>query len=168
MSGLCCWNLQNVHGSWISLNFGKPHLVIEEPKPTSSSERRRELRNATLRGDYWLWLELCHWNITFKNKDIANSESDKTEIRKALSVIDGQILNKIEITANPVTTNFFFDLGGIIHTHQYDEQDNDGLWHYYCDDGYVYSLLDNGKLEYGKGNESSPKQYPIKDIIIEL
>lgn len=169
LSGLCCWNVVNGYGSWISLNFGDPRLEISGPNPNSTVQNRRDCRKAVLKGDFWLWIDMCHWDIYFKNKKIAHSESRQKTIDKALQIIDGQILKRVEILLNPVRTNFIFDLGGEIRAYPYDEKKNYELWNFYTFyDKHVFCLIDNGKIMYDKTDAKHPKQYKIKDSIIYI
>ncbi|MCB1593066.1 MAG: hypothetical protein KDI90_11515 [Alphaproteobacteria bacterium] len=171
LSGLCCWDLQNLEHSWISFNFGAPRLEIREPKDaeflanvkSERSKQRFSLRQVRVRGDFWIWIDCCYWEILFRGENIANSRSDRPVIRKALNVVDGQIIKRIEIFPDLVQTKMFFDLGGEIHMRNEGESDDQPLWHIFNDtEGFIYSLRDNGSLEYGDST------YEIENIVIDL
>ncbi|MCB1839358.1 MAG: hypothetical protein KDI61_03725 [Alphaproteobacteria bacterium] len=171
LSGLCCWDAKNTEFSWLSLNFGSPRLDIREPKDLETLKKysspriklKNSLRRVRLRGDFWIWVDCCYWEILFRGENISNSSSNRPIIQNAINIIDGQIIKRIEIFPDLVQTKIFFDLGGEIHMRLEGQSDDQPLWHIFNDiEGSIYSFRDNGKLEYGDS------AYNIKDIVVEL
>ena len=177
LSNLCCWNVQNTHSSWLSLNFGHPRLEIRDPstpeqlKSVKSEKLRavKSLRRVTLVGEYWLWIDCCNWQITYEQRSIAHSESSPEIIREALKTLDGQILKRIEILAKPARTTFIFDLGCEVVIESYKDIEERGLWHFYdYTDSTCLSLLDNNCIQYGSADEKLPPTYSVASLTIEM
>lgn len=178
LTGLCCWDAKNTEFSWLSLNFGDPRLDIREPKDSETLAQytsariklNKSLRHVWLRGDFWVWIDCCHWDIVFRGKKIAHSESRKSVMAKSMGKIDGQIIKKIEIFPDTAQTNFIFDLGGEIQMRRYEDLEDRPLWHFYDDKAKnVYSFKDNGKIKFGPGNQVPPvPEYSINNLIIDL
>ena len=87
--GKPCWQVKQGYGSFLTFEFGEPHLHIREPKPASeqASAKVRKLlarRQVTIHGDWHLWIYLCDWQILSHGQAIANSESDREVVKKAL------------------------------------------------------------------------------------
>lgn len=171
LSRLCCWDVQNSEYSWLSLNFGTPRLEIIEPKDTDFLERldsarlkqKNSLRRVRVRCDFWFWIDCCHWDIIFRGEKMADRNSNKSIIRKAINLIDGQIIKRFEIFPDQVKTNVYFDLGGEIHMRLEGESEDQPLWHIFNDiEDNIYSFRDNGKLEYRNS------AYNIETIIVDL
>ena len=68
-------------------------------------------RSAFVRGDWHLWIYQCAWTLALSSAQLAHSESDETTIRRALRVLNGQVLTRIQIDPDDGRTEFAFDLG---------------------------------------------------------
>jgi hypothetical protein len=61
VTGLPAWNVRKGHGSFLTLEFGKPHLVVRQPivaAPEASDEVRTALRHRSVypHGEWHLWI----------------------------------------------------------------------------------------------------------------
>src|ERR1700676_478999 len=77
--GLPAWFIQRGHGSFLTLEFGAPHLEIREPKVVrpDMDERVAALlrrRQVSLGGEWHLWIYCCHWRVLSGSEEIAWSE----------------------------------------------------------------------------------------------
>ena len=130
--GKPCWSVKQGHGSFLTFEFGKPHLVIREPIVASveASKKVREnlaRRGAHARGDWHLWIYCCAWEIFSNGKEIAHHESHDSRIMRAANILNGQRLTQVSILPPGLKCIFEFDLGGVLKTHPYSRKDEQWL-----------------------------------------
>ncbi len=147
-----CWLLQQGHGSFLTFEFGQPHLEIREPKPPKLANRR-----VTVHGDWHLWIYCCSWDLHLNDKIAAHSESSRSRIKRALEQLEGQKIVKVEIDDMTSDTVFHFDLGGLLKTRMYDNGLHE-LWMLYGPKGNVLSVRNDGKYSY------QPRDTPEEDM----
>src|SRR4051812_45142066 len=78
--GKAAWGVKPGFGSFITLEFGRPHLEIREPiSPKSAvSKKLRDVlarRQIVVRGDWHLWIYCCKWQVFSGGRRIGFSES---------------------------------------------------------------------------------------------
>jgi hypothetical protein len=115
--GKPCWNVKQGYGSFLTLEFGAPHLIIREPRKPSRGMSKRVRENLArrlvyVRGDWHLWLYCCDWTIYDRSKRRADSESSKRTIERAANVLNGQALQQASFHYRGCRSVFEFDLGG--------------------------------------------------------
>ena len=157
--GLPAWCVRKSHGSFLTMEFGNPHLRIRQPMVASpnSSERVRQLlarRQILPCGEWHLWIYCCHWRVIHEEREIASSESSNPEIIDAARRIDGQLLTNVTADPTKGTSAFDFDLGAAIHTWPGDESD-DEQWMLYQTGGDVFIYHADSHYSLGRGNEPS-------------
>jgi hypothetical protein len=163
LSGLPCWNVRQGYGSFLTLEFGQPHLEIREPNPDSPRASLRR-RLVTLRGDYHLWIEQCDWSVTEHNEQLAHSESDPSVIAQALSNLDGAILRTVRVSPDRGESAFDFEFDMSVSLKRYaDSVSDDPIWHLYCPD-LVLSYLSSGQIQFGRGDEQDPEVVACEDV----
>src|SRR6202044_1321814 len=111
--GKPCWDVKPGHGSFLTLEFGKPHLVVREPiaaKKARSAKVRSHLarRYVHVCGEWHLWIYGCDWEVRSKGKRIGDS-STKLGIRRAANILNGQKLIRYSILPRKVQSIFSFD-----------------------------------------------------------
>jgi hypothetical protein len=141
--GKTCWGVWKGIGSFLTLNFGKPHLEIREPivaRPGVSKRVREGLarRNAVVKGEWGLWIYCRTWEVFFNDRQIAHSESSDTRIMRAADFLYGQKLVRFSIVPRGTRCVFEFDLGGVLKTRPYSTTDEQ--WLLYEPTGKVLSL----------------------------
>ncbi len=145
-----CWNPRQGHGSSLTFEFGEPHLIIEERNSKRSQYGKR--RNATVRGEWHLWIYCCHWNISLEGRLAAHSESSREIIEIALAHLRGQILTKVSVTPRTGASSFEFDLGGRLETRRYEHFNDDGepypSWMFFDNQEHVLTYRADGKYAY--------------------
>jgi hypothetical protein len=119
--GKPCWGVKQGLGSFLTFEFGKPHLVIREPivaSPKASKKVRETLamRGANIHGEWHLWIYCCTWEFLLHNKQIAHSESSDKRILRATRTLNGQKLVLFSIEPRSGRCTFEFDLGGVLET----------------------------------------------------
>jgi hypothetical protein len=140
--GLPSWNVQRGHGSFLTFEFGQPHLVSHEPRerrPTDPIPGRRRLTYA--HGDWHLWVYCCQWAASQEGVALAHSESTDAEIDTAMRALGGQALS--ELSLDTARTTFHFDLGGKLETQPFDDESEQ--WHLYMpSSGSAAGSVDDG------------------------
>jgi hypothetical protein len=113
--GKPCWHARQGYGSFLTFEFGEPHLYIREPRVSADRASAGVRKNAarrlvTLHGDWHLWIYLCDWRIFSHRQLIASSDSKNRIIKQAVSELDGQALIRATVNSSLVS-EFEFDLG---------------------------------------------------------
>jgi hypothetical protein len=90
------WGVKPGHGSFLTLEFGKPNLEIREPTAagkSASAKVREKLahRSVQVHGEWHLWIYCCNWEVVSGSKRIGDS-STKLKIRCAAEYLNGQKL----------------------------------------------------------------------------
>lgn len=124
--GKPCWNVKPGYGSFLTMEFGEPHLEIREPtvaSATASPKVRKALaqRRVFVRGEWHLWIYCCDWRLFTGRKHIGDS-STKGNIARAAEFLDGQALTNFSISRRNARCVFDFDLGGRLVTQPYDNK----------------------------------------------
>jgi hypothetical protein len=149
--GKPCWQAQQGYGSFLTFEFGEPHLCILEPrqprKPVSARvEKLLGRRLVTVRGDWHLWIYLCDWRILSRGQVLADNNSKRRVIRRATSELNGQALVRLTVNESLVSI-FEFDLGGrleaVPNTKAYEKTDD--LWLLFEPSGHVFTLRADGQ-----------------------
>jgi hypothetical protein len=128
-----CWNVKPGYGSFLTLEFGRPHLDVREPSIANkdASLRVRRLlahRSVFVHGEWHLWIYCCAWEVLSNGKHIGNG-STKLEMRRAAKVLDGQKLVQFSFAAKQVRCIFEFDLGATLQTEPYDRKGEQWMLH---------------------------------------
>src|SRR5262245_11898529 len=110
--GKPCWGVKRGYASFLTLEFGRPHLVIREPRRITDdvSPRVRNLfarRLVVVRGDWHLWIYSCDWVVRDGSKVIGDS-SNARRIDRAAAFLSGQKLSSISLRARGARTRFGF------------------------------------------------------------
>jgi hypothetical protein len=130
--GLHAWRVTPGWGSFLTFEFGEPHLEIREPlvAKTNVSEKVRKLlaaRQVFIKGDWHLWINCCDWNVWSPKKLIGKSTSAST-YKKAADFLDGQKLVRFVLLPKKARCVFEFDLGGRLETRPYDRHSEQWLF----------------------------------------
>ncbi len=157
--GQPCWNVRNGHGSFLTLEFGEPRLVIREPH-VSESESHRVREWASRRsvypvGKWHLWIYCCNWKVLVKEKVVSDSSSVR-KMAHAPKILDGQILQKISTTDRGKSWIFSFDLGAILETAPYDRKAEQ--WTLYEPGNKVLTARADRKYSYGSGTRQPDQE----------
>jgi hypothetical protein len=129
--GKPCWCVRPGYGSFLTMEFGRPHLEVREPIAASkgaSAKVRKALarRNVSPRGDWHLWVYCCDWQLLSRRTRIANS-SRKVTIPRAADVLNGQKLIRFSISPREILCTFEFDLGATLITRPFDRKSEQWL-----------------------------------------
>jgi hypothetical protein len=151
---LPCWGVQRGHGSFLTFEFGDPHLRIREPVtagPGTSARVARLLsrRRVHARGAWHLWIYCCDWRASENGKLIGDCSSRRS-IDRAAEFLCGQKLVDVNVVARGMRCTFQFDLGGRLETKPYDRRSEQ--WMLYEPSGHVLTVRADKTFSYSKGN----------------
>jgi hypothetical protein len=116
--GQMVWNAAGGSATFLTFEFGEPHLSVRDPvKPKhdvgARVERLMLRRRVTVKGDLRLFVEFAKWRITTANGS-TNSDEDSDDWWKVwLDDISGQHLAAAEVPV-PGYLTLRFDMGGIL------------------------------------------------------
>jgi hypothetical protein len=163
--GKPCWHVSGGYGSFLTFEFGTPHLEVREPIPTikgSTAIVRAALarRSVGVLGDWHLWIYCCEWEVFCRGKRVGDS-STKTKIRRAIDFLDGQKLTQFSISPRKVECLFRFDLGAALRTRPYDRKSEQ--WMLFEPSHKVLTLRADGRYKHTRSDlpDDSGKWNPI-------
>ena len=141
--GKPCWNAKHGFASFLTFEFGQPHLEIREPikdlkTKLSSVKRSLSKRNVFVHGEWHLWIYACNWKVLIDDAPIAYSSSSAERTQRAADELNGQALRKVVIDVHSAKTTFCFDFGGRLETTPYDKISEQ--WLLYEPSGNVFVL----------------------------
>jgi len=170
--GQICWGVEfdNQYLN-LRLSFGQPHLNIREPDYIKfRSPRLTEIHSERLvavKGAWWLWVWCAYWAISREGAKLATYSSPSRKIRPALGMLSGQRLSRVSINAETGATRFEFDLGGRLDVRRFERSSDLELWLLYKPNGYVLSVLANGRYIHGPGSRADkPSRMLGKGVIV--
>ncbi|MDA0835399.1 MAG: hypothetical protein O2955_22005 [Planctomycetota bacterium] len=153
-----CWGLHYRRQLSLSINFGNPSLRIREPIASKSQSKRVQenmaRRLVTLRGEWWLWIYLCYWRISYKNKQLATGSSSSKKIADALWQLEGEKMTSVQFNAKRGITEFSFDLGSTLTCRPMTQDPDAELWFFYLPDGNVAVARRDGTVMVEPANTS--------------
>ena len=158
--GKLCWGVNCGFGSFLTLEFGPPHLVVRQlraPMPPDVSPRvRRALarRAVHARGRWHLWIYCCAWFVR-ANGRLVGDWTTKRRIDRAARELNGQKLLDVTIPPRGARTRFLFDAGVELETKPYDRSSEQ--WLFYEPDGNVLVWRADRRYQHGPGNRSSKR-----------
>lgn len=161
---LPAWQVRRGYGSFLILEFGAPHLWIQDPiapTPTADEKVAALLRRRKIapRGEWHLWIYCCHWRVIVGRNEMANSKSADADIAAAAKELDGQMLTAAEADPAQGTSVFEFDHGAVaLQTWPYGTG-GDIQWMLYMQSGDVFSYREDGS--YSVGPASQPPEEKV-------
>lgn len=164
--GKPCWGVRQGYGSFLTLEFGKPHLVIREPfvaSRTASKGVREALvhRDAHARGEWHLWIYCCDWEVRSKGRRVGDSITS-AKIQKAAAVLNGQKLVRFSIQPRTLHCQFDFDLGASLKTRPFDSESEQ--WLLYEPSHRILALRADGRYRHGRSDrpENETEWKPVE------
>lgn len=153
--GLPCCGVERGQGSMLSFEFGEPRLVIREPfvSASPSAEMRASAARRRVRpvGDWHLFVFCCRWRATASGTLLAEDESAQDRIEVAVRDFDGQRLTRFALDAAERRATFGFDLGAVLETWPYADDDGE-QWSLYRPDGRVLTYRADGAVSHDPGD----------------
>ena len=156
--GLPCWNVRPGQGSFLTLEFGNPHIEFREPREANHTRSAKikkmyARRGVTPHGDWYLWTYCCYWNFFLNGQLVGDSQSEKG-IQDTVQDLSGQKLTGVTVGHLPGRSVFEFDLGGRLTTRPYDKpyQEPSPQWMLFEPSGNVLTFRADGYYSYQPGD----------------
>src|SRR5258708_32894476 len=101
LASLPCWGVKRGFGTFLTLEFGEPTLMIREPilaSPGVGARVRRALarRLAYPRGQWHLWLYCCAWRVTDGEREVGDWSSS-ARIDRSARFLNGQKITSVNL-----------------------------------------------------------------------
>jgi hypothetical protein len=97
------------------MEYGDPHVDVRKPLllPASieGAPAKALQRHASVHGEWHLWIYCCQWSLLLEDIQLAHNESDDVTMARALGLLNGQVLQAVDIEPDDGRTKFTFDLG---------------------------------------------------------
>lgn len=147
--GRTAWQVKRGIGSFLTLEFGWPHLNIRQPRTSESDSNivnahfRR--RRVTVTGDWHFWIQNCHWEVVTVAGS-ANHNDCAADIDMQLIELDGQILCAIDKVASTNEIILAFDLNAFIKLRPTSELPDENQWGLYEFEGRIITCTNAGDV----------------------
>ena len=154
--GKPCWGAKIGYGSFLTLEFGNPHLEVRPPistRITFPAKVRQNLahRRVYVHGQWHLWIYCCDWEVLANGKHIGDS-STKRSAQRAAAFLDGLKLIKCVISPKTGRTLFKFEAGTSLRTRPFDADSEQ--WLLYEPSKKVLVVRAGGEYQYGRSDVS--------------
>jgi len=155
--GMPCWDAKPGYGSFLTMEFGRPHLEVREPiavsTPATAKVRKQLARRQVYpRGEWHLWIKDCDWEVHCGGKRVGDS-STRVRTRRAADFLNGQRLLRFSILPRKVQSFFVFDLGATLKTLPYDN--NSEQWLLFEPSQKVLVLRADGRYKYTRSKATT-------------
>jgi hypothetical protein len=160
------WQVRRGHGSFLTMEFGAPHLAVREPivpsAGTSGKVRRNLLRrHVDITGDWHFWVQYSNWTVSTSNGVLTSCDARGSPSDECLADLDGQRLVSVEAHAQARSSMFKFDLGASLEMSPSAEIPDD-QWSVYSWDGDIVSCRADGTLVFDKADLEQRKYRPLR------
>ncbi len=150
MLGQLVWSVRRGYGTFLTMEFGSPHLTVREPIVAASNadakvKRNLAARRVSLVGDWHFWVEYANWEIKTDNYTIRSEDATLAPIKEGLNELDGQILLSADVAQLDHSCLLKFDLGASLHIWPGSEIE-DNQWSIYEFDRDILSYKADGTL----------------------
>jgi hypothetical protein len=134
--GLPAWDVKLGLGSFITMQFG------------SAIADRKGIK----RGEWYLWIYCCGWFLEEAHEQFIGSEDPRELLQQRLTVLEGRILQDIQIAYPPFLTRFIFEGGITLHTFPLSFTDDNAYWKLFTPHRKVLSVGPAGNWAYEKSS----------------
>ena len=144
------WFVRCVEDRILRLEFGNQHLVIHEPRNTSStSEAVRTVLNQRVvvpAGRWSLFIEDGIWHVQTSTRKCSRLDTDKVGIDKCLRQLEGQKLLSTEYISATRDWVFNFDISGVLVIKDHLEFEENAQWIMFFEDGGNLSYVNSSNI----------------------
>ena len=155
--GLLIWGCRRDHGSFLSFQFGAPHLTVREPITPSAEvsprvARTLARRRVSMQGDWSLLVLNCDWFLEVDGKEFRSDLDDLSVVDEYMPSVDGQRFVSPEWMESEKVVTLNFDLGASLRlapSSEADASDDDEQWAVYRADRHYCSLKRSGQIVWG-------------------
>jgi hypothetical protein len=164
VQGQVCWAPKLGHGSFLTLEFGRPVSVVRpaiEVAATASPRVAAILGRAAVHthGEWHLWIYACHWAIRRADSDHDVASSDRTDapdLPEVLSSLARWPLSAITVNPDDASTGFEFGEPSklVLRTWPKVAWPLAEQWLLYAPDGTVLTVRESGQFSLGPADQA--------------
>jgi hypothetical protein len=159
--GGLAWCVRRGHGSFLTMEFGQPHLVVRAPiasRSGSEKVRRALARRAVhVQGDWHFWIQYGDWRLRTSSGSLDSEKEPGTALDECLRDLNGQRLCAIKRGASPRSCSWTFDLGAVLDVWPSSEIDDD-QWSLYRWNRDVASYGRDGNVSFEESRVHTEEQ----------
>jgi hypothetical protein len=151
--GQLVWLVKRGYGSFLTMEFGSPFLIVREPitaSPNSPPRTRKRLarRRAFIQGDWHFWVEHADWELHVEGDTVTSEDMDRARVDQCLQALDGQRLLSVNPGAALHSLVLEFDLGASLSLRPASDSDDDedDQWSFHPRDGDIFECRVDGRL----------------------
>src|SRR5947208_1815748 len=117
--GQMAWLVRRGVGSFLTMEFGAPHLSVREPitpTATHSAKVRRDLlrRRVFVEGDWHFWIQYADWALRTNEGSLDHNNTIGSALDQCLIDLEGQRLISVGPESIAHSIAFTFDLGAVL------------------------------------------------------
>ena len=148
--GQFVWSVRRGHGTFLTMEFGAPHLTVREPiaaSPGASPKVKKNLsrRRVTVVGDWHLWIKHAEWEIHTASFSMRSQDAEFAATDDALNERDGQTLRSASAWTVLNACVLEFDLGAYLQIWPSQHVDDD-QWSIHEARGRIVSCRTGGSI----------------------
>ncbi len=152
--GQLAWNVRRGVGSFLTMEFGAPHLSVREPieaRHTTNENIRASLRRRRVfvAGDWHLWIEHADWKLTTVSGVLDSDDDIATPKDECLHDLEGQRLLSVNVDPAINRWTLEFDLGTILQMWPASYESED-VWSLHPKEGAIVACQKDGTFVYEK------------------
>ena len=152
--GQLVWSVHRGMGTFLTMEFGSPHLSVREPVSVTLDHTARVLRNLRRRrvyivGDWHFWVQYSDWKLSTAGAILEHRSPIGSPLDECLNDLDGQRLLSVEAGSGTNSWVFKFDCGGVLETWPSTEIP-DTQWSLHSWNGDIAAYQSDGALIFEK------------------
>jgi hypothetical protein len=105
-----------------------------------------------------LWILYAHWSLDLPDFAKITKSSSNRRKNMAIARLDGQKLTQVTVDPRNSSTQFDFDLGGVLNVRRLSPGYHGELWTLYNPDGFTLAVRGDGCYSY-HGSTTSPEEF---------
>jgi hypothetical protein len=163
--GQIVWQVRRGHGSFLTMEFGMPHLAVREPIAASSDCSERVKRNLKRRhivvtGDWHFWVQYADWTISTPDGVLTSDHRPGSPLDECLGDLEGRLVSASS-GARAQSSAFNFDLGVVLEV--WPSRDvADDQWSLYSWKGDTVTRRNDGVLVFEKADLEQRVYKPLQ------
>lgn len=141
------WGIRVGHGSFLTMEFGKPEADQSPPPPTAH-------------GEWHLWLYLCNWRIESQEAVLSGSQDERPQMQRSIETAVFDEVRTIAVSGLSHDLVIEFKSGTRMLTFSSSSSHEQEQWMLFAPDGNCLGVYGDGTWEYTARNQPRPRSSP--------
>jgi hypothetical protein len=155
LAGQLVWSVRRGVGSFLTMEFGEPHLSIREPitprvSRSAKVQRMLKRRRVFIEGDWHFWIQWGHWKLRTAHGSLDFQAPSGSPLDECLADLDGQRLVSARADRPGKVAVWEFDQGGLLEIGHSGQEDEEPQWSLHRWNGDVIELCGSRILSFDK------------------